>query len=114
MPMSSAPVKPKYYVYVIRLLESVLEEEDFAAANPNHRADKPCVYVGSSIHPPMKRYEQHVVGYKACRKVTKHHNARYPLIERKQRIFRSRPAAESHERWLAQDLRARGYAVWQK
>lgn len=106
-------MQTKYYVYVIRLLPSVLEEKDFAAANPNHRPDKPCAYVGSSVHPPQKRYEQHVAGYKACRKVTRHHDARSPLIERKQRIFDSRAEAENFERKLALDLRERGYAVWQ-
>lgn len=102
-----------YCVYVIRLLRSVLDEPDFAAVNLGHRPHKPCVYVGSSVHPPEVRYQQHVAGYKACRKVTGHHDARFPLVARLGRAFSTRAEAEAHERWLAQRLRQRGYAVWQ-
>ena len=113
MPSSKTSTTNKYYVYVIRLLPTVLQEHDFAKANANHRPDKPCVYVGSSVRQPRTRYEQHVAGYKACKKVTRHHDARYPLIERKQRVFSTRGEAEAYERKLAEELRRKRYAVWQ-
>ena len=113
MPARLKRKSPRFYVYVIRLLPSVLEEPDFFAENPRHRVDKPCVYVGSTYLTPLLRYRQHVAGYKSCSKVRKHHDARSPLIRRFQCHFPERRSAEAHERTLAATLRGRGYAVWQ-
>ena len=99
-------------LYVIRLDPAVLGVARFRAANPNHRTDKPCVYVGSTGRDPQTRFEQHLTGYKAARIVT-----RYGLAL-KQPMTRNLPPvpwpeAERAERRLAEKLRARGYAVWQ-
>ena len=38
--------EPRYRIYVIRLDDSVLRVKWFREANPNHKAGKPCYYVG--------------------------------------------------------------------
>ena len=40
------PVRATHSVYVIQLSEEVRSLKRFAAANPNARLDKPCLYVG--------------------------------------------------------------------
>jgi hypothetical protein len=104
----------RYYVYVIRLLPSVLDERKYLAANPNRRADRPCVYVGQSVKEPAVRYKEHVTGHKACKYVTRHHDARSPLLLRKCKEFDTRAEAEHWELELARILRKRGYSVWQR
>jgi hypothetical protein len=99
-------------LYVIRLDPSVLKIARFRNANPDHRPDKPCVYVGSTGIDPERRYEQHKAGIKAAGLVR-----RFGL-GLKQPMTRNQPPVpwtrvEEAERRLAERLRARGYAVWQ-
>ncbi len=50
--------KATYNVYVIELSRDVLQHNRFVVANPYMRADKPCVYVGSTCLTPEERYQQ--------------------------------------------------------
>ena len=52
-------------LYVIELRREVLGEVRFAARNPNHRVDKPCVYVGQTARTPEERLEQPVPATRA-------------------------------------------------
>jgi len=99
-------------LYVIRLDPAVLGVARFRKANPAHRPDKPCVYVGSTGVDPQTRFEQHMIGYKAARFVT---NFGIGLKQPMTRNLLPVPwtEAEAAERRLAAKLRARGYAVWQ-
>lgn len=60
---------PHHNVYVIELRPEVLSESSFAAANPRHRTDEPCVYVGLTALSPSERFERHKQGIQACRLV---------------------------------------------
>ena len=99
-------------LYVILLDPEVLSDRRFREANPDHRPDKPCVYVGSTGIDPERRFEQHKCGRKASRFARKYG------IALKQPMTRNQPPVpwtevEVAERRLAERLRARGYAVWQ-
>ena len=104
---------PHHSVYVIELRPDVLKRRRFAAANPERRADKPCVYVGLTGIAPEVRFQQHRDGYKACRLVREFGVRLRPRLYAK---YNPMPYAEAarRERALAAKLRKRGYAVWQK
>ena len=99
-------------VYVVELDVSVLRDARFRARNSNYLPGKPCVYVGMTGLPPGERFQNHKAGVKANRYVRDFGRGLLPeLFE----CFNPMPfeAAEQMERELAEDLRARGYAVWQ-
>jgi predicted GIY-YIG superfamily endonuclease len=99
-------------LYVIRLDPAVLEVGRFRKANPDHRPDRPCVYVGSTGTDPETRFEQHMAGYKAARLVRKYGlGLKQPMTRNLRQVHWTE--AEAAERRLAARLRARGYAVWQ-
>ena len=45
----------------------MLDEARFAKRNPEHREDKPCIYVGQTALTPEERFAQHKAGYKCNR-----------------------------------------------
>ncbi len=100
-------------LYVIRLDCAVLQEKAFADANPGYRPDKPCVYVGSTGLTPEARFAQHMSGKKSGRYVEKYG---VRLMQPKTRNQPEVPwtRVEIAERRLAERLRAKGYAVWQR
>src|SRR5919106_6801178 len=55
-----------YHVYVIELSDETCPIENRV------RPDKPCVYVGQTARSPEERFQQHLAGYKAARKVRKY------------------------------------------
>lgn len=103
----------RYHVYVIRLDDAVLQEPKFAAANPQHVPGKPCVYVGMTGLSPDERFENHKRGHKANRYVKK-----YGLYLMRRKFRHLNPltyeAAQELEVQLAERLRRRGFAVWQR
>jgi predicted GIY-YIG superfamily endonuclease len=99
-------------VYVIELHRDVLACRKFANAHPDCRDDKPCVYVGSTVHTPEERFQQHLGGYKANRYAHKYGQRLRPKNYRHLQDFETREEAETEERRLAERLRRRGYAVW--
>ncbi len=103
---------PHHNVYVIELDKKVLTEARFVRANPNHDPDKACLYVGSTGHTPRKRFNQHKADYKANRFVRDHGLWLRKKLFRKHNPMTWAEAVEREER-LAEELRARGHAVWQ-
>ncbi len=49
-----------YTLYVIELDREVLTRKRFVAANPDHRPDKRCVYIGMSSKSPEQRLDVHL------------------------------------------------------
>lgn len=101
-----------YNVYVIELSRDVLQHNKFVEANLYLRADKPCVYVGSTYLSPEERFQQHIDGYKSNRYAHLYGVRLRPRLYRNLQGFRSRRLAEEAEAELALRLRDRGYAVW--
>ncbi|MXV95684.1 MAG: hypothetical protein F4Y07_10295 [Gemmatimonadetes bacterium] len=101
-------------LYVIRLDDAVLEDSKFRKENPGYEPGKPCVYVGVTSHTPEERFAQHTRGDKAGKGyVTKY--GRY--LMKRQYEHRNPVAtaeAEDKERALAESLRRKGFAVWQR
>jgi predicted GIY-YIG superfamily endonuclease len=99
-------------VYVIELHKDVLYERRFVAANPRFDRFAPCVYVGSTGLSPQARFENHRKGLRANRFVHKYGVRLMPEVYE---VFNPMPyaAALELERDLAQDLRDKGWAVWQ-
>lgn len=104
--------KRTYNVYVIELSRDVLERTKFLEANLFLRADKPCVYVGSTYLTPEKRFQQHLDGYKSNRYAHEYAIELMPHLYQDLQGFETRKLAEQAEVELAESLRERGYAVW--
>jgi predicted GIY-YIG superfamily endonuclease len=101
-----------YTLYVIELDREVFNIRRFREENPDHRPDKPCVYVGMTGRTAEQRFEQHKSGYKANRYAKKYGiRLRKRLYHRFQEIATHAEALQA-ERSLAERLRKRGYAVW--
>ncbi len=99
-------------VYVIELHKDVLYEARFVAANPRFDRFMPCVYVGCTGLAPAKRFDNHKAGIRANRFATKYGLGLMPEVYE---VFNPMPyrAALEMERELAQDLRDKGWSVWQ-
>jgi len=99
-------------VYVVELDSKVLKNRAFRARNRGYRKGMPCVYVGMTGLPPGERFQNHKAGVKANRFVRDFGVGLLPeLFE----YLNPMPfeAAEKMEIELAQELREKGYAVWQ-
>ena len=107
-----APQK-KYSVYVIELESRVLEHPKFVTANPNHDPTKACFYVGMTSKTPAARFKDHKENYKANK-----YACRYGLWLRTRLFQHYNPMtydqAVKKEMQLADRLRNKGHAVWQK
>ncbi len=102
----------RYCVYVIELDPAVRTVRAFRERNPNARADKPCVYVGSTWLDPEVRFRQHKAGIRANRFARKF-GVRLRLSHmRFLKGYKTRQLAEAAERRCAERLQARGFAVW--
>lgn len=104
--------KATYNVYVIELSRDVLRHNKFVDANSYLRADKPCVYVGSTCLGPEERYQQHLDGYKSNRYAHEYAIQLMPRLYKGLQGFKTRELAEAAEVKRAESLRKRGYAVW--
>ena len=100
-------------VYVVELRSDILEVKKFADANPDRHPRKCCYYVGMTGLSPEARFANHKKGYRASRFVRK-----YGIELRPEEYERYNPMtyyeACRMEETLAEDLRAKGHAVWQK
>jgi len=105
-------VKQQYSVYVIELKKSVLKLKRVLEENPERISSQPCVYVGSTVHTPEYRFEQHLNGYKANRYVKKYGYRLLPDLYEEYNPISSRKKAEMFEEELALKLRDEGYTVW--
>lgn len=109
--MAKAP-RLSHNVYVVELDSAVLRFRSFRARNPAYRKEMPCVYVGMTGLPPGERFQNHKAGVKANRFVRDFGRGLLPeLFE----CFNPMPyaAAQAMEVELAEELRSKGYAVWQ-
>jgi len=104
---------PHHNVYVIELNPEVLGDRKFTAANPDHRRDKPCLYVGMTGLEPEVRFANHLAGIRFARLVK-----RFGVRLRPRFYAHLNPMtfenAKKMEVELARRLRKRGFAVWQK
>ena len=104
---------PHHNVYVLELKKKVLEKRRFREANPDHDPDKDCLYVGMTGLTPEQRFENHRNGQRGSRYVKK-----YGRCLRRRLYQRYNPMtyddAVKMEVELAENLRAKGHAVWQK
>lgn len=99
-------------VYVIELDREVLKERKFVEENPQHDPDKACLYVGVTGLDPEERFENHQRGHKASKWVRKYGECLRPdLFEEYDPMSYDEAAKKEVE--LAEDLRAKGHAVWQ-
>jgi hypothetical protein len=102
----------RYHVYVVELSDRVWNEARFRRANPDHRPDKPCVYVGMTGLDPDLRLDRHKAGIKANRFVLEYGLGLLPALYE---VYNPMPyqAAREMEVELAIGLREAGYGVWQ-
>ena len=105
--------RPGFRIYVVRLSDEVLQVKRFRDANPNYKPGKSCFYVGMTGRTPEERLAQHRAGYKSCSLVK---NYGRHLAKKK---FENIPLlnysdAQRMEISHAEELRLKGFAVWQK
>ncbi len=107
-------LETNHNVYVVELDPVVLKNEPrFVQENPEHHPMMPCLYVGLTGLDPQERYAKHKKGYKANRFVRRYGRRLRPhLYERYNPMTYEK--AKQAEVVLAQQLRAEGYAVWQR
>ena len=99
-----------HHVYIVQLMQPVMQVGRFARANPQYVVGKPCVYVGMTGFTPTQRLRNHLDGHRSSSLIRRHgKRLREDLIEGPM----TRERAELRERDLAAELRARGWAVWQ-
>ena len=106
-----APARIKH-VYVIELDPKVLRHKKFCDRNPDHDPAKACLYVGKTGRTPDERFKQHKAGFKSNRYVRE-----YGKYLRRRLFSKYNPMTEkeavAREVALAEELRRKGYAVWQ-
>jgi len=105
--------RPTRNLYVIQLDPLVRKDSKaFREKNPNYKADKHCLYVGSSAHTPEKRFAQHKAGEGANRYAKKYGLRLMPELYRDQPILTANNYVKE-EKAYAEALRIQGHAVWQ-
>ena len=105
--------KPTRNLYVIQLDPLVRKDSKaFRKKNPNYKADKHCLYVGSSAHTPDKRFAQHKAGEGANRYANKYGLRLLPELYRDQPVLTANNYVKE-EKAYAEALRIQGHAVWQ-
>ena len=100
-------------VYVVELKVAVRHDRKFAAENPDADPRKACLYIGMTGLDPRERFENHKNGYKSARLVRRFGWRLRPALYAHLNPM-SYDEARAMEVKLAQELRAQGYAVWQK
>ncbi len=98
---------------MIELSPAVWKESEFAERNKGHlvHPDYPCLYVEKTSCLPEERFEQHMSGVHASRKVTKCGVRLRPEFCECLNPMTSEDT-EDEERELAEVLMRAGYAVW--
>jgi len=121
---AKAPVRPKtsvdphaarrrYNVYVIALDDDVLDSRRFREANTHCERPRACLYVGMTARTPEERFAQHSRGVKACGFVKRYGIGLCPKLYGALNPLTYEDACRT-EIELAQQLRRKGFAVWQK
>ncbi len=111
----------EFRVYVIGLKPEVLACKKFRLANPEYRDGKPCYYVGYSSLSPHERADQHRSAAKSGRGIRLYNGFAFRFFDglrpskfRTLPRFADKEAAKNAEFLLAERLRRKGCAVWQK
>ena len=105
--------KPTRNLYVIQLDPLVRKDSRaFRKKNPNYKANKHCLYVGTTVLTPKERFAQHKVGIKSNRYAKKYGLKLLPELYQNQPILTANNYVEE-EKAYAEALRIQGHAVWQ-
>lgn len=108
------PTRCRFRLYVIRLRKSIIRSRSFRKANPYYVEGKPCVYVGSTAKTPEERFAVHMTDrVKGSAKVRRYGKCLLEWAYEDLPIFYSREKAEEAEARYADELRKRGWGVWQ-
>ena len=97
---------------MVELSDRVWNEPRFRKANPEHRLEKPCVYVGMTGLDPDLRFDKHKAGIQANRFVTAYGLRLLPALYALYNPL-TYDEARSLEVELGIDLRESGLGVWQ-
>lgn len=100
-------------VYVVELDPAVLEDKRFRAENLECDEEKACFYVGMTGLTPEERFENHKADHKANKYVRDHGRYLRRRLYSKYNPMSYEDAVRM-EVELAQKLRAKGRAVWQR
>lgn len=105
--------KPTRNLYVIQLDPLVRKDSRaFRKKNPNYKADKHCLYVGTTVLTPKERFAQHKTGIRFNRYAKRYGLKLLPELYRDQPILTANNYVEE-EKAYAEALRIQGHAVWQ-
>jgi len=102
----------QYYVYVIKLDDSVLQSRKFRKLNPHMNMELSCYYVGQSANHPETRFWQHKKGYKSNRFARDFGLGLCPQFYDHLNPIKTRKEAESIEAEITERLRSMGHGVW--
>ena len=104
-----------FCVYVIKLKKSVLRSRAFRNENGGYLRGKPCVYVGSTGMTPEARFDVHMAGGMfGARYVRRFGKKLFPWAYERLPAFGSGDEAKEAESRYADELRSRGWGVWQR
>ena len=105
--------RPTRNLYVIQLDPLVRKDSRaFREKNPNYKANKHCLYVGTTALTPKERFAQHKAGIRSNRLAKKYGLKLMPELYRDQPILTANNYVEE-EKAYAEELRRQGHAVWQ-
>ena len=103
-----------FCVYVIKLKKSVLGSRKFRNKNGSYLENKPCVYVGSTSTTPEDRLKVHMGGGMFSSSWVRRFGKKlFPWAYEGLPIFGSEDEAKEAESRYADELRSRGWGVWQ-
>ena len=105
--------RPTRNLYVIQLDPLVRKDSKaFRKKNPNYKADKHCLYVGTTALTPKERFAQHKTGIRSNRYAKKYGLRLLAELYQNQPILTANNYVEE-EKAYAEALRIQGHAVWQ-
>ena len=112
-PLTKAPAQT-HSVYAIELPAAVAMHKTFRDQNPHYKEGQVCLYVGMTGLSAQQRYDQHRTGHKKAARPCK----RYGVIRLAEELFQelnpmTYENAQLMEVQLAEELRQKGYGVWQ-
>ena len=100
-------------VYVIELDKKVATVSKFMKGNEQYDGTMPCVYVGLTGLTPEERFQNHKKGHKSCKFVTLYGLCLMPNLYVHLNPMEYDDAVKT-EKDLAEQLRVKGYGVWQR
>ena len=105
--------KPTRNLYVIQLDPLVRKaSKAFRDKNPNYKADKHCLYIGTTVLTPKERFAQHKEGIRSNRFARRYGLKLLPELYRDQPILTANNYVKE-EKAYAEALRMQGHAAWQ-